>query len=99
MILTPYKILHLIFSIQGPLKNLAWLNIFQRSNKSKTERHKSNANELNEDNKDQQKLLTTNNDQLQDSLSGTSSNKAADYYVKGDVDVSSLKQRKTVQEQ
>lgn len=98
MIFTKYKILHLIFPIQGPLKNLAWLNIFQKSDKSKTERHKSNAKEANEDNKDE-KLLTTNNDLLQDSLSGTSSNKAADYYVKGDVDVSSLKQRKTVKEQ
>lgn len=73
------------------------MNIFQKSDKSKSERHESKVKDAEEEKKDE-KLLTTNNDPLQDSLS-TSSNKAADYYVKGDVDVSSLKQRKTVQEQ
>lgn len=73
------------------------MNIFQKSDKLKSERRESKAKDAEEVKKDE-KLLTTNNDPLQDSLSGTSSNKAADYYVKGDVDVSSLKQRKTVQE-
>lgn len=70
------------------------MNIFQKSDKLKSERHKSNVKEGNEDIK-HEKLLTTNNDPLQDN----SSNKAADYYVKGDVDVSNLKHRKAIEEQ
>lgn len=92
------KFLLPIFLIQGPLKNLAWLNIFQKSDKLKSELLKSNSKEGNEDKK-HEKMLTTNNDPLQENLSGKSSNKAADYYVKGDVDVRSLKQRKSFQEQ
>ncbi|CAO1434978.1 unnamed protein product [Diamesa serratosioi] len=70
----------------------------RKSDKLKSKQLEPNAKEADEGIKDG-KLLTTNSDPKQDCLSGVSSNKAADYYVKGDVDVSSLKQRKAVQDQ